>query len=142
MTEERFRALAEAYGGDIRRWPAAERAAAQTWLAQAGEAAEGLLREAADLDHLLWSSPTLTARADFTRAIVDLAPAMRAGRRLWAWLTGAGVGVALAGATAAGFLVAGLFAPEIAAVTAPHPAAHAGIPDEAIAALGEGSDAG
>jgi len=57
MDPNRFRDLADAYGGDLERWPAAERAAAAT-LAQTAEA-EAILTEAAALDAALnaWTLP-------------------------------------------------------------------------------------
>lgn len=52
MNLERFAALIEAYGTDPRRWPAAERLAAQSLLAASAEA-QRLVREAETFDALL-----------------------------------------------------------------------------------------
>ncbi len=52
MDRERFEHLLAAYGGDLRRWPAQERAAATLYAAQSAEAA-GALREAQALDRAL-----------------------------------------------------------------------------------------
>ncbi len=58
MQLERFRVLVEAYGGDPRRWPAAERARAAELLAGSPEA-RALLAEAGALDRLLDRSQPL-----------------------------------------------------------------------------------
>ena len=52
MTLDRFKAILEAYGGDERRWPAAEREAARAFAASSTEA-QRHLAEARALDHLL-----------------------------------------------------------------------------------------
>jgi hypothetical protein len=140
MNRERFEALAEAYGGDLRRWPAAERATAEAWVASE-TSARAPLDAASETDALLSESPNAIASPALTQRIVALAPAARAARGAWAWLTGAGVGAALAGAAASGVLVAGLFAPQITALTAPHEAPHSA-PDEAVATLSDSLFAG
>jgi hypothetical protein len=55
----RFRALAEAYGGDISRWPAAERGSAEAWLAGNPQDGAAALEAARALDDLLgtWRTP-------------------------------------------------------------------------------------
>src|SRR5690606_1457714 len=52
MTRERFENLADAYGGDLRRWPEAEREAGRA-LAAADPRAAALLLEADAVDALL-----------------------------------------------------------------------------------------
>ena len=52
MDRERFNHLLEAYGGDFRRWPAADRAAAAVFAAQDADAATAL-KEAQALDGVL-----------------------------------------------------------------------------------------
>lgn len=59
MQLQRFRELVEAYGGDPRRWPAAERAPAAALLAGSPEA-QALLAEAGALDRLLDRTPPLS----------------------------------------------------------------------------------
>ena len=86
MNAERFASLAEAWGGAIARWPAAEQDSAFTFLATTPERADAILAEAREID-----------------ALLDCAARSRA----WRWLTGAGVGAGLVAATAAG-LVAGV----------------------------------
>ena len=53
MTRERFEDLAEIYGGDIARWPAAERDAAALLMAAEPEFAKAALAAPADLDAVL-----------------------------------------------------------------------------------------
>jgi hypothetical protein len=57
MTAERFAALAQAYGGDLRRWPEAERAAANAFLIAEPAAAEPLLAAERWMDGALDSTP-------------------------------------------------------------------------------------
>ena len=62
LTSERFHALLEAYGSRLSRWPAAERAGAEAWLAQSMDAARSL-REHSDLDAWLDSADFSGAKA-------------------------------------------------------------------------------
>lgn len=75
MTQARFAALVEAYGGDPARWPLNERRSAERWLATT-PAAQLLVSQARDLDRALGAktqaiaSTALEARLleDFERA--------------------------------------------------------------------------
>jgi hypothetical protein len=95
MTFERFEHLADAYGGDLRRWPEAEREAGRA-LASADPRAAGLLAQADRLDVLLDAAPrpavshALRERVIAAAAGAGLKP--RRGRTpgLLAWLSGAG----------------------------------------------------
>lgn len=95
MTYERFEYLTDAYGGDLRRWPAAEREAARA-LRDADPRAAVLLREADGLDALLDTAPR-PAPSHVLREQV-IASAAGAGLRTrrrgaigpLAWLSGAG----------------------------------------------------
>jgi len=88
MTSERFLALVAAYGADARRWPEAERAAAQAFAAAEPHAAAPALAEADAADALLHASrvahPSMALR---DRVIASAAgaglKARREGRR---WL--------------------------------------------------------
>lgn len=99
MSEGRFRALVEAYGGDPARWPAAEREAA-LGLMQSSSAARAAAEEARQLDVKLGAAravqvpDALTNRllADFARAsrrwtartfVTSLADAVWPGAPLW-----------------------------------------------------------
>ena len=53
MMMQRFQALADAYGGDLARWPADEQADARAWRAANAAEALGILNEAGALDLLL-----------------------------------------------------------------------------------------
>ena len=64
MTHERFEILAHAYGGDIARWPAAERDAAALLMAAEPEFARIVLADAGELDAALdlWAPLAVTAK--------------------------------------------------------------------------------
>lgn len=94
MDARRFQHLAEAYGADLRRWPAAEREAARAFLA-ADPAHERLLFEARQLDAALDGAPALRVSAGLRERVLAAAPVRArpapARRGLsWAWLSGAG----------------------------------------------------
>ncbi len=98
MTLDRFRALADAYGGVIARWPEDQRDAAMRIAAD--PAAVTILQEASAVDTMLdaWSVPapasSLSDRIAGHRAMPHRSPAGRV--RLW-W-SGIGIAAALAGA--------------------------------------------
>ena len=102
MTRERFQALADAYGGDIARWPEAERPAAHALLAADGGWARGALAEAEGLDAVLAVARPQPVSADLTDRILAAAPKPRARRTGIRWLLPAGMGAGLAAACAAG----------------------------------------
>ncbi len=108
MNAERFASLAEAWGGAIARWPAAEQDSAFTFLATTPERADAILAEAREIDALLDCAERLAPSMALRDRVLTGAPRQRAARsRAWRWLTGAGVGAGLVAATAAG-LVAGV----------------------------------
>jgi len=86
MTLDRLTALADAWGGDLRRWPTADRAAAERLLA-GDPAARAVLDAASALDALLFASPRPEASAALRDQVI--AAASRAGlkprpaRRFW-----------------------------------------------------------
>jgi hypothetical protein len=89
MTVERFTTLADAYGGDLRRWPAAERDAARAFQSRESAVARRVLEAAAELDRHLYAA-SVPAPAPLLRELI-LAGAPRAPRRLgfsgaFAWL--------------------------------------------------------
>jgi hypothetical protein len=105
MTPERFETLAEAYGGDVSRWPLAERDGAALLMAQAPQDCQAVLAAAGDLDGLLDAWRPQPAPHALREAILAAAPAPRAVRRgLAAWLFPAGLGAGLAAACAAGVI--------------------------------------
>ncbi|WP_313001753.1 hypothetical protein [Brevundimonas sp.] len=95
MTYERFDYLADAYGGDLRRWPEAEREAARALVA-ADPRTAALLREADGLDALLDAAPRPAPSHALREAVIASAAGagLKARRRgaigPLAWLSGAG----------------------------------------------------
>ena len=87
MNAERFAALAEAFGGDLRRWPEAERASAMTFLAAEPAAAEPVLDAARRLDTALDSALNLYPSPALRDRVLASAP--RPGERVrhisWSW---------------------------------------------------------
>ena len=74
MTPERFAGLADAYGGDVARWPAPERDAAAAFMTDAPARAATILAEASALDAWLDAAPTPQASAAMVGAILAAAP--------------------------------------------------------------------
>ncbi|TIL97339.1 MAG: hypothetical protein E5Y74_36570, partial [Mesorhizobium sp.] len=97
MDARRFAVLAQAYGGDLRRWPAAERMAGTVFAASG--AGKAILRQAGTLDALLDSY-----RVDAPDKALHGSILQAAGRHLvqrrrqWFWWLGLGLaGIGLAG---------------------------------------------
>ena len=120
MDAKRFEALTAAYGADPRRWPAAERAAAATFMDAEDAAAQRILFEARLVDAALDASVDPRASdALRQRVIADAAHAglrPRPPRRRWSpgplgWASGAG----WAAACVAGVIVGIDLASELAA---------------------------
>lgn len=115
MDLERFAALAAAFGGDVSRWPPAERDAAADLMAADPQATARLLSVESDLDGVLdaWRAPRPTQA--LRDAILASAPAHRPGPpwRAWIWRTGLGAGLAAAGA--AGLMVGVIASGDVAA---------------------------
>lgn len=105
MTEERFKILAEAYGGDIAGWPVEERAAAAALIAARPALAQDVLAAARSLDAALDDWRSVPASAALIDRIVAGAPAPRRAPRWRGWLMPAGLGAGLAAAGVAGLLV-------------------------------------
>lgn len=117
MDATRFGALADAYGGDLRRWPEAEREAARGWL-QARPEAERALFEARQTDAALFASPNPpVSMALRDRVLASAATAGLQARSAWPslrrllWIGGAGWAAAacagvMVGATWSGHLTA------------------------------------
>jgi hypothetical protein len=121
MTRERFTGLAEAYGGQIARWPEAERDAAAALLAAEPEFAGAVLAGPSGLDEALDHWAPMPVRAELRAAVIGAAPGPR--RSVWSWAMGLGLGAGLAGACAsgvvAGAVLLGAFTdPGVEAVTA------------------------
>lgn len=105
LSAERFATLAEAYGADLRRWPAALRAAAEARLADDPQA-RSVLADAARLDDLLEAHRVAAPDAALIGRVLAQAPQpglIWSRAKLW-WsglgLAGAGLAGGLAGAAA------------------------------------------
>ena len=103
MDAERFADLAEAYGGQVARWPHPEREAAAAFMAAEPAQAQATLARAEALDAVLDAWRPVAVTGGLREAVIAGAPAPRAGMRGWLWSLGAGAG--LAGACASGLLM-------------------------------------
>jgi hypothetical protein len=105
MTPERFDALAEAYGGDVARWPEGEREGAAMLMATDPARTQAVLAAAQALDLRLdaWGPQRVTP--DLADAVLAGAPKPRAGSWWRSWLAPVGMGAGLAAACVAGLLV-------------------------------------
>lgn len=131
LTFARFEALAEAYGGDVSRWPVQTREAAALTIAEAPAVAGRILAAAGDLDAALDAWRPAPASHVLRETILAAAPRPRRGLGLGSWLARAGLGAGLAAACAAGVVVG----VEVSALSQP-PAG-----TEAVAAALKGYDA-
>ena len=112
MDARRFAALAAAYGGDLRRWPEAERATGATFASS--EAGQAVLRDAGTLDGLLDSYRVEAPGKALHGAILQSAGqrlVQRRRQRFW-WLGLGLAGVGLAGAVA-GLALVTIVTPEV-----------------------------
>jgi hypothetical protein len=103
MTPERFETLAEAWGGDVARWPHAEREAAAELMAERPAWAERMLAAAGGLDSALSAFAPPRGAPDLADRIAAQAPKARP--RWQGWLVPAGMGAGLAAACAAGVVM-------------------------------------
>ncbi|MET3667858.1 hypothetical protein [Caulobacter sp. 1776] len=100
MSLERFEDLAEIYGGEIARWPEAEREAARAWLSAHPERASAVLDAASQLDRLLDLAPAQSVDAALLGRLIAAAPqAPNTARR---WIAGLGAALGLSAAAFAG----------------------------------------
>lgn len=99
LSLERFRALAEAYGGVVARWPESLRGEG---MRRAREPAFAqVLDDALLLDEMLDCWTVSPPREELVQAITARAPTRRARRAGgWIWWPGLGLAAALAGASA------------------------------------------
>jgi len=109
LSQDRFMALAEAYGGDIARWPESEREAARALLLQDPQGLGRELAEAATLDRLLDLAPAGMVDSALLGRLVAAAPRPAVSARRWIAGLGAALGLgvsAMAGVTV-GVVLAG-----------------------------------
>lgn len=104
LTRERFESLAEAYGGDVSRWPEELREAAALAMAATPAWTGEVLARAGRLDAALDAWRAAPASHGTVARILAAAPGMRRPRWL-AWLSPAALGAGLAAACAAGVIV-------------------------------------
>lgn len=132
MNPGRFEALAGAFGGEIERWPAADREPARRLTSSQPEWTALILGEAQRLDQALGAAPTLSPSGALLARILQAAPGSRERGTPWRWLAGLGLTAGLAGAVAAGVAAGLVVAP---AALAPVRAAPAADPSEEAALL-------
>lgn len=125
MTSQRFADIVDAYGADPRRWPDAERAAAQAFARAYPGEAQARLAAAAALDACLAADVVEPAGRALQRRIVASVKAPRPTRWRWpfmAWPVSWWIpGAALAGAGAAGIVAGALIMSSL--VSSGHPSA-------------------
>ncbi|WP_397399862.1 hypothetical protein [Phenylobacterium sp.] len=104
MNPERFEALAEAFGGDVARWPVAEREEAAVLMAAQADWAQSVLAVAGEVDTALYAYAPPKASVGLADRIVAAGPRPARGRWM-GFLWPAGLGAGLAAACAAGIFV-------------------------------------
>lgn len=136
MTLDRFRDLADAWGGDLSRWPASEQAAARV-LMETSPAARAEFDEARSFDVLLSRDVVAPPSSGLRREIVLAADARLEGgfwKTLWRELGGARIaGPALAASVVLGVAASAMLSPALDATTTAEP------PDYAELALLDGA---
>lgn len=104
MNTVRFETLAEAFGGDVARWPLREREAAAELMRARSDWAGRVLADATALDAQLTTFAAPRGATGLVDRIVAGAPSPRRALRL-AWLLPAGIGAGLVAASLAGFAI-------------------------------------
>ena len=102
MTEDRFLNLAAAYGADMNRWPAGERAVAAAFVAANPQVVEACLAAERMLDAALQRYDAREASAALRAGIISSAPRERKVGAVRRWIAAAGLGLGLAASAAAG----------------------------------------
>jgi hypothetical protein len=105
LNRQRFEQLAQAYGGDITRWPTELRDEAALLVAAEPAFARDVLTGEAQLDAALEELPRVVASSRLFESIVATAPALKPRRFARFWLMPAGMGAALAATAVAGVLL-------------------------------------
>jgi hypothetical protein len=139
MNNERFQALAAAYGATVSRWPIAERGAARWFAFRHRRSSEDILLEARRLDRILQRSTSPQLGVELRGALIEGARCLRETteeRRSWfGTFLGMGLAAACAAGIGAGFVIAPLTAND--ALTSP-----ADPVEVAASALGNPTDLG
>jgi hypothetical protein len=102
MNEDRFLNLAAAYGADMNRWPAGERAVAAAFATANPQVIEACLAAERLLDAALQSYSASEASSTLRARIIASAPRERTVGAVRRWLAAAGLGLGLAASAAAG----------------------------------------
>src|SRR4051812_25469302 len=103
MSKGRFEDLADIYGGEIARWPEAEREAARAFLARDAARLSPVLASASQLDRLLDLAPAQSPGAALLGRLISAAPqAPNTARR---WIAGLGAALGLSATAFAGIAV-------------------------------------
>jgi hypothetical protein len=90
MDQDRFEALADAYGGDMARWPDAEREAAKAYVEAHPDRADAILKAATALDAILQSAAEAApSQALFDRVVADGEALRRPAAPAWAAMAAA-----------------------------------------------------
>lgn len=139
MTRDRFEDLAEIYGGDVARWPAAERDAAALLMAAEPDFAKAALAAPANLDAVLDAWGPTPVSHQLREAVIAAAPVARARRGVRGWFWGAGLGAGLAAACAAGLVVGVRLSDVVVQQEDTVSAALSGYDDLADVVIGEGA---
>ena len=101
MKAERLHELADAYGADLRRWPASERAFAESLIA-ADPSLKAVLDQAAALDALLDAAPKPVPSSALIARILAAAPRAKSRLGKAIWYLGAGWAAAACAGVVAG----------------------------------------
>jgi hypothetical protein len=134
MTRERFEALAEAYGADIRRWPAAEREMAALLAAAEPGFCRAVLARSEELDMALDAWRPMPASHDLRERVIAQAPRERRGFGL-AWIWKAGLGAGLAAACAAGLALGVAISDQVSTTPAGAEAVSAALDYDALSSV-------
>jgi hypothetical protein len=102
MNEDRFLNLAAAYGADMDRWPANERAVAAAFVAANPQVVEACLAAERLLDDALQRYDAGAVSSALRTRIIASAPRERAAGAVRRWLAAAGLGLGLAASAVAG----------------------------------------
>jgi len=102
MNEDRFLNLAAAYGADMNRWPAGERALAAAFVAAHPQIVEACLVAERLLDDTLLRYDAGVASAALRTRIIISAPRERTAGAVRRWIAAACLGLGLAASAAAG----------------------------------------
>lgn len=139
MNADRMRDLADAWGGDLRRWPLRDREAAEWFAWTRPDEAERALFAARQLDAALDAAPHPIVSAELReRVIVSAAAAGLRARVVWPglrrllWVGGAGWAVAACAGIAFGMSLTNDFERQVLLDVVLEQAAVGGLDDEAV----------